>query len=303
MNNQPKVSVVIPVYNAENTLVRCINSLLDNSYENIEIILVDDCSNDSSLDICKNFNKEKIIVHHNEKNRGASYSRNKGIELSTGDYIMFVDSDDWVDSEYVLSFVELINCENGLIVSGYYNHDESNSGVLSMIKPTESDLMFLYNNTLLQQLWNKIFDAKVIKKHSICFDEKLVIGEDFDFILNYLEVINNTKIMTIEKCLYHYMRDQKNSLMYNVKPDSVKISLMNLRHLYRISGMSNEEIGYNMRNEKQKVIDVNAYLIMHNKGVSLVDKRKMILELAEGDKRLWKKNFILYLKENIKRII
>ena len=62
MNNQPKVSVVIPVYNAENTLVRCINSLLDNSYENIEIILVDDCSNDSSLDICKNFNKEKIIV-------------------------------------------------------------------------------------------------------------------------------------------------------------------------------------------------------------------------------------------------
>lgn len=94
-----KVSVVVPVYNAEETLERCLDSLISQSYKNIEIVCVNDGSSDSSLKILNKYRKkdERIVVIDNDKNRGCSYTKNKGIDNATGDFICFVDSDDYIE--------------------------------------------------------------------------------------------------------------------------------------------------------------------------------------------------------------
>ena len=299
---EPKVSIIIPVYNAESTIERCIDSLINNSYKNLEIILVDDCSKDNSLKICRQYECDSIIVHHSNENHGPSYSRNKGLELSTGDYIMFVDSDDWVEANYVEMFVKNLIDDNNFIVCGYYNHDEMNSGVLGEIKPISNDLFGLYNQTLLQQLWNKIFDFRVVRKFKIRFNEQLTIGEDFDFVLHYLDQLDNVKIKTLDNMLYHYMRDQTTSLMYNVDSKNIDVSLLNLKHLYQILGKSGGEIKNSLEREKDKLIDVNAYLIMHNKGMSLSKRKQLIKEMSEN-KYLYRKNRNLYFKEKIVKVL
>lgn len=299
---EPKVSIIIPVYNAESTIERCLGSLINNSYKNLEIILVDDCSTDNSLKICRQYESDSIIVYHSNENHGPSFSRNKGLELSTGDYIMFVDSDDWVEANYVKMFVKNLNDDSNFIICGYYNHDEMNSGVLGKIKPISNDLFELYNQTLLQQLWTKIFDARIVREINIRFNEELTIGEDFDFILHYLDQLDNLKIKTLDNMLYHYMRDQTTSLMYNVDSKNIDVSLYNLRHLYKLLGKSDEEIKELLEKEKNQLIDVNAYLIMHNKGMSLSEKKKLIKEMSEGN-HLYRKNRNLYFKEKIVKIL
>lgn len=300
MEKQPRVSIIIPVYNAEKTLERCVDSIINNTYHNFELILIDDNSQDQSLSLCYKYKSEYTIIHHNMNNRGASYSRNKGIELSSGEYIMFVDSDDWIEPDYISLFVNSINNNKDcLVVSGYCNHDESNSGVLGLIKPKKGNYLALYEDTLLQQLWNKIFDANIIKDNTIQFNEELIIGEDFDFVLNYIDAIKENKVIIINSMPYHYMRDQETSLMYNVKPENVKTSLKNLEHLYNIMNMPKDEITSNLKNEKKKLVEVNAYLIMHNKGTSLMNKRKMIMTLSDGNNKLWINNIVLYIKEKI----
>lgn len=296
---EPKVSIIIPVYNAESTIERCIDSLINNSYKNLEIILVDDCSKDNSLKICRQYESDSIIVYHSNENHGPSYSRNKGLELSSGDYIMFVDSDDWVEVDYVITFIENIK-KNTLVVSGYYNHDVNDYNNIGR-EPYSSDLMFLYENTLIQQLWNKCFDSGIIKNNSIKFNEDLVIGEDFDFILNYLDVLGTFKVQTVEKKIYHYMRNQTSSLMFNVNSTNINVSLCNLEHLYKLLGKSDEDIKELLEKEKDKLINVNAYLIMHNKGMSLSKKKQLIKEMSDSN-HLYRKNRNLYFKEKIAKL-
>ena len=98
-----KISIVVAVYNAEKTLKKCVDSLLNQTYNNIEIILVNDCSKDNSLDICNEYSKanDNVKVISNDRNYGVSDTRNNGIDNSTGEYICFVDSDDYVESNYI----------------------------------------------------------------------------------------------------------------------------------------------------------------------------------------------------------
>ena len=102
MEREIKVSVIIPVYNVETYISKCISSVIEQSYKNIEIILIDDGSKDSSGKILDEYEKgdDRITVIH-QKNKGVSAARNRGLELASGDYVVFVDGDDWVDSNYV----------------------------------------------------------------------------------------------------------------------------------------------------------------------------------------------------------
>lgn len=123
----PKVSVIIPVYKAERTLERCVDSIANGSYKAIEIILIEDCSPDSSWEICKKLNQKYSFVRifRNSENHGVSYTRNHGLQVANGKYIMFVDSDDWVDSNYVnvpVDLAERSGCD--MIIFGYMNHDQ-----------------------------------------------------------------------------------------------------------------------------------------------------------------------------------
>ena len=123
-----KISIVVAVYNAEKTLKKCVDSLLNQTYNNIEIILVNDCSKDNSLDICNEYSKanDNVKVISNDRNYGVSDTRNNGIDNSTGEYICFVDSDDYVESNYIEVLYYYYQKYNTVPICGFVYHDEYN---------------------------------------------------------------------------------------------------------------------------------------------------------------------------------
>ena len=312
-----KVSIIIPVFNAEETVEKCLNSLLKGSYRNIEVIIVNDCSTDSSRRICSTIceSDPRVVVIDNEHNFGVSKTRNIGLEKATGKYIMFLDSDDWVENNYVEVHVTAIRkYDVSMVVSGYVNEDLCDTGITEYFgfKKEESEIPVVFSNVateiyhqrLLQQLWNKIFIAEIIKKNHLVFDETISIGEDFRFILSYVQTLNDKTIVKLHGYPYHYMRINKNSLMNSVGKESVEEQLNNLKKLYELVGISEDEINQKISNERQAYEASYAYLIMHNAGMSLKDKRKYIQAInpSTGNKLFWS-NYFLFVKERISRFM
>ena len=312
-----KLSIIIPVFNAENTIQRCVDSIEKANSKDYEIVLIEDGSNDNSLLVCQKLSKKynNIKLLHNGKNRGVSFTRNRGIEAAQGRYVMFVDSDDWVTEDYVDCFLQTLNKVNcKLLVCGYINHDEKYSGkVDKFVWEGDSDtnvysmkaiIERLYKERLLQQLWNKVFLADIIKQKKIRFDENINIGEDFRFILDYIKYGYIKQIYVIKRPLYHYMRDQEGSLMYHIGYESIEEPLKNLKQMYIIMGKKCTEIQEILKVERQRQMELYAYLIFHNYGMHLYEKKRLILQLdPEQGKILYRRNIILYYKERIKKIL
>ena len=312
-----KYSIVVPVYNAENTIERCVESIIANNMDNIEIILIDDCSKDSSLEKCNAIAEKykQIVVIHHDTNKGVSYARNTGIYAAKGKYTLFVDSDDWIDSLYCNTFDRYIS-ENpdSFLICGYVNHDEKYNGRTDIIgwndigeykvSNIKTELEVMYRSNLLQQLWNKLFITEIIQNNKLKFDESISIGEDFRFILEYIRVSKINKVVLINKPLYHYMRDQEGSLMFRVGLESVEEPLKNLVSLYQVVGYSQNEIEEKIVIDRENQIELYAYLIMHNAGMSIKRKKKLIYNLgSKQGKYLYKKNKRIYIKEKIVKLL
>lgn len=308
-----KFSVVIPVYNAAHTIRRCVESIANNTFKDVEIILIEDGSQDDSWKVCSELAEEfpGVVALHNEKNSGVSYTRNRGLEYASGQYTMFVDSDDWVAPNYYETFARVLEQHNSpFAICGYVNHDEKQNGRTDEFKwkdfegkkkvNLQSVLKELYDDCLLQQLWNKAFITSVIKENSIRFDESISIGEDFRFILEYLKASEVKNVVLINSALYHYMRDQDGSLMYRVGYESVEEPLKNLTKLYELMGLDTNEIEIRVQEARQKQIQLYAYLIMHNAGMSRKEKKRLILALdSDRGQELYKRNRKVYIKEKV----
>lgn len=309
----PEFSIIIPVFKAEKTIRRCVESIEKNTFQDFEIILIEDGSKDKSWKICQDLahEYENIVALHNDKNKGVSYTRNRGIEVASGRYILFVDGDDWVEQDYCSSFYNIISeYQPAITVCGYINHDEKQNKATDLFcwkDSTENDIidfmtniMDLYELRLLQQLWNKAFMTSIIKENNICFDESISLGEDFRFILGYLKVASPALIYVINKGLYHYMRDQDGSLMYRVGYESVDEPLKNLRLLYEVLEYPEQKIMCLLAEERRKHIESYAYMIMHNAGMTWKEKKRLIhlLDINKG-KSLYKKNRNLLIKERV----
>lgn len=310
----PTFSVIVPVYKAAHTIERCVASLAASGGEDLQIILVEDCSPDNSWQVCQALAKQypNVVCHRNDRNRGVSYTRNKGLELAEGKYLLFTDSDDWVDPQYVSAFRNAIDSGSSFAVCGYVNHDEKQNGRTDLIgwndvEGTKTVLLKeeihqLYQDRLLQQLWNKFFITELVRKHQVRFDESISIGEDTRFILDYIQRSGLQEICLINRQLYHYMRDQDGSLMFRVGYESVEEPLKNLRKLYQIMELSNVE--QRLAEDRRKTVNSYAYLIMHNAGMPLKEKKRLILALDPQDgKKLYSVNRTLYLKERISRLL
>ena len=220
----PKASVIIPVYNAEKTLRRCVESLVLGLERDIEVLLCEDCSKDNSWDICCELVAEYENVHgiRNEKNSGVSYTRNAGLSKAHGEYILFVDSDDWVSQGYAQELLRLANSHpDALPICGHHFIDKVNvakrdylwDDSSEQITIESSGFFNLCDKFLLQQLWNKIFRRDLIEEHHIRFDENQSMGEDFQFVLDYLEAAQIKKCVVLNEPLYYYIRWNNSSLM------------------------------------------------------------------------------------------
>lgn len=310
----PIFSVIVPVYKAANTVERCVDSLEASGGEALEIILVEDCSPDDSWQICQRLAQKypNVVCHRNERNRGVSYTRNQGLDLARGQYLLFTDSDDWVDADYVPSFRTVIEQGFSLGICGYVNHDEKHAGRTDIYRWNEAEtftdvslcsrLQSIYDSCLLQQLWNKVFKTELVRQHGIRFDESISIGEDLRFILDYIQRTGVERVCLIDRPLYHYMRDQDGALMFRVGYESIDESLCNLRKLYEIIGVSDVE--RRLAEDRQKKVQSYAYLIMHNVGMPKSEKKRLICALdGKTGKKLYRDHRILYMKERLNKLL
>lgn len=305
-----KISIIVPVYNSEKTLDRCIESLIYQTYSNIEIILIDDCSNDDSLKICKKYENKyhNIKVISNKKNQGVSITRNKGIDCATGDYVCFVDSDDWVNYQYcdkLLKSIEENDCDFsicGFIFKDYVSNNSTNYSYGKGKKIIYKNNIFeLYEKLLSNTLWNKIFVKKIIDKNKLKFDENLSMGEDLKFVLSYINVIKD-KICIIDDLLYYYCKYDSISLMSNFGINDIENSFKNIDYMYYNLLNKNKEKFKQYCNIKNNIIKNSIYQIIFSNIISKQDKKRYlenyrnkydVSEEIRQTKIIYKKNNIL----------
>lgn len=193
MDSKNKVSIIIPVYNAEDYLKRCLDSIICQTYKNIEVIAINDGSTDESRNILDDYaNKHKgIIFAYHQENIGVSSTRNKGIKLATGDYLMFMDNDDYIDIDCIEKFVYEISRNDYDVVIGGYRRTNTKGKIIEEVKlKCDSE----YSKYRIVAAWAKIYRLDYVKNNNIEF---LVsnIGEDINFTIQAVLLTKNLKII------------------------------------------------------------------------------------------------------------
>ena len=198
----PKFSIIIPIYNVEKYLPKCLDSLVNQTYTNIEIICVNDGSPDNSLKIleqyAQNDNRIKII---NQENQGVSIARNVGINNATGNYILFVDADDWIETNTCDILNKNIEKNNlDLIIFNAY-----------IAKNNQCNLGFCCNqeSIMYSSMWSICYKREFLNKNNIRFPQNIKIAEDHIFKIQ--AIVKADKISIIDDFLYYYLADRENS--------------------------------------------------------------------------------------------
>ena len=253
-----KISVIVPAYNAEKTLHRCVDSILAQTFEDFELILVDDGSKDSSGRICDEYaaKDSRIRVVH-KSNGGVSSARNAGLDIASGEYVAFIDSDDYIDNDYLLSFTRY-NAD--LIVSGATTISNNKTITIqshslngSIFKSSFQEIISEHSDRVyIRAPWSKAFSNAIIKKHNIRFDNRIRYAEDYLFTLTFIKYSNN--ISFVQSYGYNYIIPQCSG-KYRVEIKDYKYGIKStIRILKSISDISD------ISNEFKKIIDMNKTL-------------------------------------------
>ena len=291
-----KISVIIPVYNAEKTIKKCLNSVIEQSYQNLEIICVNDGSTDKSLDIIKTY--KNITIINNKKNKGIGYSRNIGIKKATGDYISFIDSDDYIDKDMYKILSNMLKNNEDLII---FNYKRIKNNIL-----TDNEYKFVNQNTTLADSpniildinlspWNKLYKRELLE--NIFFPEDLKY-EDAIFVT---KAYNNAKsIKIIDNKLYNYVIGDKGETSRVDKRvfDILKISKLMLDELSEIK--NNEYI------EAFMVRNLFRYTLQQKRQIDKKIKYRFIDEVfsfLDQNFPNWRKNKIYNKRNLLKRTI
>lgn len=236
-----RLSVIIPCYNVENYLNKCVDSVLDNELDNIEIILVNDGSKDNTLKIIKEYKKKykDIIKLVDQENQGLSMARNAGIEVATGEYITFLDSDDYVDSKMYSSMLEKAEENNfDLVVCGlkmlYPNYELNVSHGLSKDCNSKDEVKEVMYN-IYPAAWNKIYKEVIGNLRY----KKGVWFEDFEFLYRLLPYVKSIGIVN-EYYYYYLQREGSITYVYNSKLYDFLYNLDGLVEYYKNNGFYNE---------------------------------------------------------------
>lgn len=218
--SRPAISVIVPVYNAENYLDRCIKSLLGQSYADLEIIMVDDGSTDGSLRICQEWQqRDSRISVISQPNRGVSSARNEGIRKSTGDFIMLLDSDDWLAADACEKLLALIKGKNADCVVCGLKQTSGNIWAPAFDKDYtdpasfKRDFIYWLNTELLSSSVNKIYKRCLLQE---LYPENMSFGEDLVFVLNYLS--HSNRITFTQEPLYRHEVYNSVSLTHSFAP-------------------------------------------------------------------------------------
>ncbi len=240
------MSVIIPVYNAEEYLDKCIKSVISQTYKNLEIILINDGSTDGSLELCNFYAlSESNVKVLSQQNAGASSARNLGLAHSTGDYIVFVDSDDWIMPAYVESlYFNLVNYSADMVIIDYFIEENTKllyskkKGSINIYTNKETLNHIFDTDKFLGYIWNKIFQARIIKNSNMMFNTELKVWEDLLFCCQYISRIE--KIVYIQKPLYVY-KLRNDSLTKSTCYEVQKSLLKSVEKIMELSKNSSSE--------------------------------------------------------------
>lgn len=223
--NNVLVSIIIPVYNVEVYLRKCLEAAVNQTYDNLEIIIVNDGTRDNSVKICYEFaEKDKRIKIVNKKNGGLSSARNAGLDCANGRYCFFYDSDDYIETDTIQDMVlAMEKYDANLVAANVDLVDESGkvqltrwqkNNIYTIVNEKERFSFFskvYYNYEISFEVWNKLYDMEIIRKYNIRFENNYkVFAEDICFLSYYLQHVN--KVVSLKKVYYHYLI-RENSIM------------------------------------------------------------------------------------------
>lgn len=237
------ISIIVPCYNSEMTIKKCINSIMNQTYKNFEIICIDDCSKDRTFKILNELNIDKVVLIHNKENKGVSFSRNLGILKAKGKYICFIDSDDTIDKNYLETlYVNILNYDADISITSL------NGEIISDILKKEKYISeYLLSNAVGGYVWNKMYKKELIR--NITFREDIVMSEDLVF--NVEVAMSANKIVYIDKKLYFHAIDNNESLSKSYLSDK-KLSSINSYN--RIFDLLDEKYLYNYKIAMYKML-------------------------------------------------
>ena len=221
-----KVSVIIPVYNVEQYLRQCLDSVVNQTFSEIEIICINDFSTDNSLLILKEYKQKdnRIVIVNLSENKGQGNARNEGLKFAKGKYVTFVDSDDWISKDNIATlYTEIENNNLDMVSANSYIYDNLTKKVLEK-KVTSADilnrqkiekLLIVKKDNFVIPVWTKIYRRKFLEDNNIKF--KLNWHEDNLFVFEIL--IKTTKIKFIDNKIYFYRVNRQNSSMFEINKD------------------------------------------------------------------------------------
>ncbi len=215
--NCPKLSIIVPVYNSEKYLSKCMDSLISQTFDDTEIICINDGSKDGSLNILKEYAaKDSRVKIIDQSNQGVSATRNNGIFAARGKYITFVDSDDWLDEYAYKSCMDVVLKENPEVFFFGYRTDASSKASPCI---DESSIRFHGRDNIINAykethpaVWDKIFDRKFILRNDLLFKEDMSYAEDHVF--NLMAFAKADKIIGVPNQFYYYREDNQSSLVH-----------------------------------------------------------------------------------------
>lgn len=264
-----KVSIIVPIYNKGNKLNKCLDSLINQTYKNFEVILINDGSNDNSGEICdyyKNIDNRFVVVH--KINEGVSLARNIGIDLSNGDYLIFVDGDDIVKPNMLEEMVDNLEKSQAEVLISGITFIQNNQILLEKVPETcgiIGDEIWEYISNIESDLYgyvsNKLYRVDVIRDNNIYFDEYRKIQEDLDFAIRVFSKCN--KFYLLQESYYFYEYEPKGRIPDHLGYMEIEIKK---REIYKQKGLY-EKCKYSHCNKLSNMIFSYLYWLPKNKEV------------------------------------
>lgn len=296
MNIKNKISIIVPIYNVDKYLKQCLESIKNQSYTNFEVIMVNDGSTDNSGKICEEYTKDSRFILINQKNQGLSEARNTGLKNISGEYILFVDSDDWIESNCLAEGIfEIRRNSSDVIFFPYIKEKELSQEKVKLFDKEQifdkenikkiilrrlfgllnEEFKFPLKLENLNTAWGKFYKKEIIKEEFI--DTKLIGTEDC--IFNIYNLINADKISYIEKTYYHYRKTNTGSLTKNYKRNL----FCQWNYLYKLmeNFISKNKLEINYKEALNNRIILNIFALALNILQSNLSLKKQSLELKK----------------------
>lgn len=279
------ISIIVPVYNAERTLHRCVTSLMEQSYPNIEILLVNDGSKDASLEMCRGYERQDSRIRVIDKpNGGVSSARNAGLDVARGEYIMFCDSDDWVSPLWCEHMVRNHIPQNLTVCEIAWGGPDAETKDQQLSEETIVERnRFLQFSFVMCPPWNKLYERNAIQKSDLRFSGDLRLGEDLIFVMEYLCNVQG-HVRILPQRLYYYDTSTEGSLSKrSATMEQCDLFYHRLTAAMETLKATDEKCVYNRDWHVMTQFENMLITTAENKGMSFWEKMKLAAAIEKMD--------------------